>query len=80
MGFAVRSIYLVTKYIPLSDSEAQAIVYHDGQYINDNKVIAHKEELLILLLHWTDYWTAHIYDEVRELKEDNKYYDREVEI
>jgi len=44
MGLAVRSLYLVTKYIPLSDSEAQAIAYHDGQYINDNKVIAHKEE------------------------------------
>lgn len=80
MGLAVRSLYLVTKYIPLSDSEAQAIAYHDGQYINDNKVIAHKEEPLTLLLHWTDYWTAHIYEEVRELKEDNKYYDREVEI
>lgn len=39
MGLAVRSLYLVTKYIPLS--EAQAIAYHDGLYIDDNKVIAH---------------------------------------
>jgi hypothetical protein len=66
MGLAVRSLYLVTQYIPLSDAEAQAIAYHDGQYIDDNKVIAHKEEPLTLLLHWADYWTAHIYEEGRE--------------
>jgi len=65
MGLAVRSLYIVTKYIPLSDAEAQAIAYHDGQYIDDNKIIAHKEEPLTLLLHWADYWTAHIYEEGR---------------
>jgi hypothetical protein len=65
MGLAVRSLYLVTQYIPLSDAEAQAIAYHDGQYIDDNKIVAHKEEPLTLLLHWSDYWTAHIYEEGR---------------
>ena len=63
MGLAIRSLYLVTQYIPLSEAEAQAIAYHDGQYIQDNKTIAHKEELLTLLVHWADYWTAHIYEE-----------------
>ena len=66
MGLAVRSIYLVTKHIHLSEVEAQAITYHDGQYIDDNKIIAHKEEPLTLLLHWADYWTAHIYEEGRD--------------
>jgi len=66
MGLAVRSLYLVTQYIPLSDAEAQAIAYHDGQYIEDNKIIAHKEEPLTLLVHWADYWTAHIYEEGRD--------------
>ena len=68
MGLAVRSIYLISQYIPLSDAEAQAITYHDGQYIEDNKIIAHKEEPLTLLLHWADYWTAHIYEEGRTIK------------
>jgi hypothetical protein len=67
MGLAVRSLYLVTQYIPLSDAEAQAIAYHDGQYIEDNKIIAHKEEPLTLLVHWSDYWTAHIYEEGRDI-------------
>jgi len=66
MGLAVRSLYLMTKYIELSESEAQAIVYHDGQYIEENRIIAHKEEPLTLLLHWADYWTAHIYEEERD--------------
>lgn len=78
MGLAMRSLYLVTKYIPLSDSEAQAIAYHDGQYIDDNKIVAHKEEPLTLLLHWADYWTAHIYEEGRQLRDDDEYYDREI--
>jgi len=68
MGLAVRSLYLVTQYIPLSDAEAQAITYHDGQYIDDNKIVAHKEEPLTLLVHWADYWTAHIYEEGRDKK------------
>ena len=41
MGLATRSIYIISQYIPLTDTEAQAITYHDGQYIDDNKVIAH---------------------------------------
>ncbi len=66
MGLAVRSLYLVAQYILLADAESQAIAYHDGQYIDDNKIIAHKEEPLTLLLHWADYWTAHIYEEGRD--------------
>lgn len=62
MGLAVRSLYLVTQHIPLSEAEAQAIAYHDGQYIEDNRVVAHREEPLTLLVHWADYWTAHIFE------------------
>jgi len=76
MNLAVRSLYLIGKYIPLSDNEAQAILYHDGQYVEFNKEVAHKEEPLTLLVHWADYWTAHIYEEGRTIVEDKKYYDR----
>lgn len=74
MGLALRSLYLTSKYLPLSGAEAQAIAYHDGQYIDANKFIAHKEEPLTLLLHWADYWTAHIYEEGRELKDDRNFF------
>ena len=70
MSLAVRSVYLVSKYISLSDAEAQAILYHDGQYIDDNKCVRHKEGPLTLLLHWADYWATHIYEEGREMTSD----------
>jgi len=74
MGLAARSLYLVSKYIPLSGAEAQAILYHDGQYIDENRCVAHKEEPLTLLAHWADYWTAHIFEEGRTLGDNAFYY------
>ena len=73
MGLAARSLYLVARYIPLSDAEAQAILCHDGQYVEENRCVAHKEEPLTLLAHWADYWTAHIYEEGRSLENKNNY-------
>lgn len=58
MGLAVRSLYLIAQYVPLSEEEAQAITYHDGQYIEENKVVAHYEKPLTLLVHFADMWTA----------------------
>lgn len=68
MNIAARSLYLISKYVPLSDAEVQAILYHDGQYIEGNRTVAHREEHLTLLAHWADYWTAHIHEERRELR------------
>ena len=68
MGLAVRSLYLISPYVQLSDAEAQAILYHDGQYVDDNKSVAHREEPITLLVHWADYWTAHIYEEGRTIE------------
>jgi hypothetical protein len=76
MGVAVRSLYLVSKYIPLADSEAQAIVYHDGQYIEDNASVGLREEPLLLLLHWADYWTMHIIEDEWEVGADEELFDR----
>lgn len=79
MGLAARSLYLIAKYIPLSDSEAQAILYHDGQYVEGNKEVAHHEMPLTLLAHFADLWTAHIYEEGRSIQEDTDYYDKKAE-
>jgi len=65
MGLAARSLYLVAQHVSLTDTESQAIAYHDGQYIDDNRIVAHREEPLTLLLRWADYWTAHICEEGR---------------
>ncbi len=76
MNLAARSLYLVAKYIPLSDSEAQAILYHDGQYVEGNKEVAHHEMPLTLLAHFADLWTASIYEEGRVLEDDKEYFDK----
>ncbi len=55
---AARSLYLVSKYIPLTDQEAQAILYHDGQYIPENRAVAHRECPLTLLVTFADTWAA----------------------
>lgn len=77
MQIANRSLYLVTKYIPLSDEEAQAILYHDGQYIPENRFIAHRECPLTLLLTFADTWTAAVYEEGRKIKNNKNYYLRD---
>ena len=79
MNLATRSLYLIAKYIPLSDAEAQAILYHDGLYVEGNKEIAHKEEPLTLLIQWADNWTALIYEEGRTLIDDTNYYVRKTD-
>ena len=58
MGLGVRSLLLVSQFIPLTEEEAQAIIYHDGQYIEENKIIAHREEPLTLLLTYADNWAG----------------------
>ena len=77
MQIANKSLYLVSKYIPLSDEEAQAILYHDGQYIAENRFIAHKECPLTLLLTFADTWTAAVNEEGREIKDNKNYFKRE---
>lgn len=54
MGLGTRSLYLISQKIILTEEEAQAITYHDGQYIEENKIVAHKETPLLLLLHYAD--------------------------
>ena len=60
MHIAARSLYLISQYITLSDEEAQAILYHDGQYIPENKFIAHKECPLTLMIQYADSWAAFV--------------------
>lgn len=60
LSVPVRSIYLALSYIELSEDEVQAIVYHDGQYVDDNASVATKETLLTLLLQYADTWSGFV--------------------
>ena len=60
MSVPVRSLYLIGPRFPLTEDEAQAIVYHDGQYVDDNHSVAAKEKPLLLLLHYADNWSCFV--------------------
>ena len=58
LDIATRSLYLLASRISLTDEEAQAIRYHDGQYICENKSVAHREAKLTRLLQYADNWAG----------------------
>jgi len=60
LSVPVRSIYLAMKHISLTEEEVQAIVYHDGQYVEDNASVATHEEPLTLLLQYADSWSGFV--------------------
>ena len=60
LSVPIRSLYLALPFIPLSEEEAQAIAYHDGQYVDDNKSVANNERPLTLLLHYADNWCGFV--------------------
>ena len=58
MDIATRSLFLLAQHIPLTDEEAQAIRYHDGQYIDENRSVAHRECRLTRLVQYADNWSG----------------------
>ena len=75
MGFTRGAVVRVKRLAPLGDPmqisikgydlalrryEAQAIRYHDGQYIDENRSVAHRETKLTRLLQYADNWSGGI--------------------
>ena len=60
LSVPIRSIYLVLPYLQLTEDEVQAIVYHDGQYVDDNTSVATRETPLTFLLQYADTWCGFI--------------------
>jgi len=63
LSVPVRSLYLALPFIDLSEEEAQAIVYHDGQYVEDNRSVAKNERPLTLLLQYADNWCGFVVED-----------------
>jgi hypothetical protein len=55
-----RSLFLLSRFIELTVEEAQAILYHDGQYVAENAFVAHKECPLTLLVTFADTWSSSV--------------------
>ena len=70
MNLGVRSLYIISQHVTLSETEAQAIVAHDGIYPVNGGVVNldyhHKECRLQMILHFADKWTAAVEEEGRQ--------------
>ena len=63
LSVPVRSLYLALPFLPLSEEETQAIIYHDGQYVDDNRSVAKNERPLTLMLQYADNWCGFVVEE-----------------
>ncbi|MOA42757.1 hypothetical protein D3C78_1648350 [compost metagenome] len=54
LSLPAASLWLVSSFVPLSATEAQAILAHDGQYVYGNREYAHRLEPEALLLCQAD--------------------------
>lgn len=68
LSVPLRSLYLTLPYLPLTPEEAQAIAYHDGQYVEDNRSAAARERPLTLLLQYADNWCGFVLENYKETR------------
>lgn len=54
----VVSLHMLSKFIPLTEDEVFAILYHNGMYTPLGRTIQGKERPLMLLLHFADMWSS----------------------
>lgn len=71
LSVPIRGLYLIASRFPLTEEEVQAIVYHDGQYVDDNRSVAAKEEKLTLLLQYADNWSGFIVEKEKDNDDQN---------
>ena len=63
LDIPTRSLVLLMGRVPLQDEEIQAIRYHDGQYVDENHNVAHRETPLTRLLQYADNWSGGVLEE-----------------
>jgi len=63
LSVPVRSLFHILPYIDLTEEETQAIIYHDGQYVDDNHSVAKNEQPLTLLLQYADNWCGFVMED-----------------
>ncbi len=64
LSVPLRSLYFILPLFPLTPDETQAIMYHDGQYVEDNKSVATKECSLLFLLQYADSWSCFVTEKI----------------
>lgn len=55
---SVASVVIISQFIPLTEEEAFAIIYHNGMYDSLGREVSGKETQLQQLLHFADMWCS----------------------
>lgn len=69
-----RSLRDITRFVYLEDFEYQAILIHDGQYVDENTPYKNKENPFALILHYADSFASMAQESTKEKSEDGKSY------
>ena len=59
----IRSVMIAERYIPLTEEEEQAILFHNGLYSLFKYEIQGKETPLYLIIHFSDMWCSRVVEE-----------------
>lgn len=60
ISLTIKDAMLPLRFMALHDYEIQALLLADGQYVDENKSMQHKEHPLGLIVHYADYWNGHV--------------------
>ena len=60
ISYTSYSLMTTRRFVGLPYHVEEAICHHDGLYIPENQNRAHKEGTLELILHYSDYYAAHV--------------------
>lgn len=66
----VRSVVIAQQFIPLTEEEQQAILWHNGLYGTFKYEIQGKEFPLYLLLHFADMWASRVIEKTENNEEE----------
>ena len=59
----LRSIFIASRYIDLTEDEQFAIMCHNGLYGNQKKTVLGNETPLYMILHFADMWASRVDEE-----------------
>ena len=62
----VRSVMIAERFIPLTEEEETAILFHNGLYGSFAYSIKGKETPLYMLLHFSDMWCSRVIEEGKD--------------
>jgi len=59
---SIMSLHILSRFVPMTEDERQAIVYHNMLYIPSGRDVNGKEHPLTMIVHFADLWCSRVTD------------------